>query len=52
MCEATERYGNERAENAGLDNLLDSINKIMAGVEIIQKKSMNSQIILWKKFWL
>lgn len=41
MCEAVERYGDRRAENARLDNLLDSIKKIMANLKIEAEQAMN-----------
>lgn len=41
MCEAVERYGDKRAENARLDNLLDSIKKIMANLKIGAEQAMN-----------
>ena len=41
MCEAVERYGDKRAENARLDNLLDSIKKIMANLGIEAEQAMN-----------
>lgn len=41
MCEAVERYGDKRAENARLDNLLDSIKKIMTNLKIGAEQAMN-----------
>lgn len=41
MCEAVERYGDKRAENARLDNLLDSIKKMMANLKIGADQAMN-----------
>ena len=41
MCEAVERYGDKRAENAGLDNLLNSIKKIMANSKIEAEQALN-----------
>lgn len=41
MCEAAERYGDERVENARLDNLLDSIKKKMANLKIEAEQAMN-----------
>lgn len=41
MCESVERYGDRRAENARLDNLLDSIKKIMTNLKIEAEQAMN-----------
>lgn len=41
MCESVERYGDRRAENARLDNLLDSIKKIMANLKVGAQQAMN-----------
>ena len=41
MCEAVEKYGDKRAENARLDNLLDSIKKVMANLKIEAEQAMN-----------
>lgn len=41
MCEAVERYGDKRAENARLDNLLDSIKKIMTNLKMGAEQAMN-----------
>lgn len=41
MCESVERYGDRRAENAQLDNLLDSIKKIMTNLKIEAEQAMN-----------
>ena len=41
MCEAVERYAEQKAENARLNNLLDSIRKIMANMRMEAEQAMN-----------
>lgn len=41
MSEAVEEYAEQRAERARLDNLLDSIKKIMANLKIGAEQAMN-----------
>ena len=41
MCEAVERYAEQKAENARLNNLLDSIRKIMANMKMGAEQAMN-----------
>ena len=41
MCEAVERYAERKAENARLDNLLDSIKKLMSNLKIEAEQAMN-----------
>ena len=41
MCEAVEKYGDRRAENARLDNLLDSVKKLMTNMKIGAEQAMN-----------
>lgn len=41
MSEAVEEYAEQRAERARLDNLLDSIKKIMANLKIGADQAMN-----------
>lgn len=41
MCEAVEKYAEQKAENARLNNLLDSIRKIMANMKMGAEQAMN-----------
>ncbi len=41
MCEAVERYAEQKAENARLNNLLDSIRKIMTNMKMGAEQAMN-----------
>ena len=41
MCEAVEKYAEQKAEKARLNNLLDSIRKIMANMKMGAEQAMN-----------
>ena len=41
MCEAVEKYAEQKAEIARLNNLLDSIKKIMANMKMGAEQAMN-----------
>lgn len=41
MCEAVERYAKSYAEDVRLDNLLDSVKKIMRNLKVGAEQAMN-----------
>jgi len=41
MCEAVEKYGDRRAENARLNSLLESIRNLMGNMKLGAEQAMN-----------
>ena len=41
MCEAVERYAEQKAENARLNSLLDAIKNLMANMKLGAEQAMN-----------